>query len=866
MLLNLFQVRLRARDVPEDHVAEGTVRAEPSEMHPGEDTEVIVDLAFPEGGPPSSIDVKVSPPEDFHTSEPVVEIGEESARVIIPASTQEEVELGTYYLQVVYSDGAREHFEVEGSLEVKRHWVRIGDVQVIPSRASLGDPVDVSVHLGFLGGSRVRGYVRGRLVPEDWDGEDDHTIKLTRARCSIAGSKDQVWQVRLPRTVPESVYHADIEFSSGEGTARRRSRGVMRLVPEWGLEASVPIVTPALLSPGDPVVVSTRAENVGRESLEARVGGDLVPEAGGAGISLEEQTVSLGPGEVRHLEWNLEAPNRPGNWMVKVRARADKVEGSDPSVAIMDVRLPNMINVVGALPSRPWASPGETVDVTLRVTDAGSRPGCEARVMVVLEGERGETSQVSWEGPIDREEREVQVTVRVPSSTDGGSGGAPSKKGSDRFALVVLGGEGEELLRVPSAVAVRKRVRIIPRIIKTEADPTKVGDALLPGEKVVKATEVAGLTVMELSSGSRVYTRGDMVVGVDPHVPMDDAFWDEALDADLSLYTDTKEGLELGANAAMAEAIALRALSEELGPFEASTTGIIKDSRDLVRTFDPDRRPRGLSPRSGPLAPLASWLSNPDANPETGRELVRRLKQELETVSGSIGREEAIRIARAAARAAADHLDRYAELLVRVIEMDLLDVKSLRAITALVAAAGVTQLELERVRETADPWITPSQAQRAAKVTLQALSVQLASLLELEARHRFRKAACIANIRQRAAHAAVARELKVEIPVHSGHSGEATDIQVHVLNRSFIDLDLRFNVALPSGTWAVLEPQGRGNRLVSVGPIHIPAGTQQTVHLVLYIPTTVKLDAYVLPVEVVPEQRDLIPEQKGGRS
>jgi hypothetical protein len=369
---------------------------------------------------------------------------------------------------------------------------------------------------------------------------------------------------------------------------------------------------------------------------------------------------------------------------------------------------------------------------------------------------------------------------------------------------------------------------------------------------------------MELSSGSRLYARGDMVAGVDVRVPMDDAFWDEALDAALGMYTDTKEGLDMGARSARAEAIVLRALSDQLGSSEAAASGIVKDSRDLVRTFDPDRRSRGVSPRSGPLAPLATWLSDPEAPPEKGRELVMGLKQRLEKAAGSMGREEAAKAAAAAAQAAADHLERLAELLARAMEMDRLDAKGLRAITALVAAAGVTQVELERVRETADPWITPSQAQRSAKAALQSMSAQLASLLELEARHRVRRAACTMNTRQRAAHAAVARELDVEIPVRSGHSGDASDLEVTVANHSGIDLDLRFNVALPSGAWAVLEPQGRGNKLVSVGPVHVPARTQQMVSLVLYIPTTVKLDSYVVPVEVMPEPRDIVPEQGGG--
>ncbi|NIP33337.1 MAG: hypothetical protein GWN18_00275, partial [Thermoplasmata archaeon] len=85
------------------------------------------------------------------------------------------------------------------------------------------------------------------------------------------------------------------------------------------------------------------------------------------------------------------------------------------------------------------------------------------------------------------------------------------------------------------------------------------------------------------------------------------------------------------------------------------------------------------------------------------------------------------------------------------------------------------------------------------KTALQAMSAQLAALLELEVRHRIRRAACQVNTGQRAAHAAVARELEVEVTEVPGHSGDATELEVVLKNHSGIGLDLRLNVALPSG-------------------------------------------------------------------
>jgi hypothetical protein len=868
MLLNLFQVRLRAKDVPEGHVAEGTVWAEPEEIHPGDEFQVSVEVKFPEGGAPGSIEVRVSPPEDMTVDVPQVDIGPEGATVTIPAVAAEEVELGTYYLQVVYSDDEREHFEAEAPLEVKRHWVRIGKVEARPERVSPGDPVDVAVPLSFEGQARVRGHVRGRLVPEEWDGSDEHAIKLPRERSSVSGEREQIWHIRLPRGVPEGRYNADIEFSSQEGTARKRTRRVLLLVPQRGIDAIRPTLEPSLLAPGDDLTIRTTAENIGREDLLVRVGGDLVPESGGNLVPLEERDIPLAPGESQLVEWAIQAPERHGRWMVRTRARAERTDGADPPVVVLDVRPHNKVHVVGAVPAKPWAAVGERVNVSLQLTDSGSRPGSDATISVSLEGETGEVSEARWSGSIDVEIREAIVTLEVPHPPSG-SGGDAEEPGesqtSTRFALVVREVGGEELLRIPGAVAVRKRVQIDPRVVKAMPDPTKLGDCMLPGEKVLKTFDSGDLTIVELSSGSRLYARGDQVVGVDDGVPMDEAFWDEALSADAGRYTDLRKGLQLGAQAARAEAIAMSALGDSLAHGEGSASGLIKDTRELVKSLDPDRRARGVSPRSGPLAPLAAWLYDQDAPPDDGREIILELRKDMVASQKVKVGKDAAKEASAAAKAASDHLERLADLFARAWEQDRLHVGDLGAMTALVTAAGVAEVELNSLRQESDPWASSNQLIEEGRATLQAMSVQLAALVEVIARHRIRRHASTVNTRQRASHAAVVRDLEVAFGPSVGHSGDATELEIELSNHSPIDLELRLNIALPSGAWAVLEPQARGAEgIVFVGPFHVPAHTQETVKLVLYVPSTVRLDSYVLPIEIVPDPKNMLVEQRGG--
>lgn len=868
MLLNLFQVRLRAKDVPDGHVAEGTVWAEPEEIHPGDEFQVSVELKFPEGGAPGSIEAKVSPPEDITVDTPQVDIGPDGATVTIPAVAAEEVELGMYYLQVVYSDEEREHFEAEAALEVKRHWVRIGQVRARPERSSPGDPVDVAVPLAFEGQARVRGHVRGRLVPEEWDGSDEHAIKLPRERSSVAGEREQIWHIRLPRGVPEGRYNADIEFSSQEGTARKRTRRVLLLVPQRGIDAIRPTVEPALLAPGDDLVIATTAENIGREDLLVRVGGELVPESGGNLVPLEERDIPLAPGETQQVEWSIQAPERHGRWMVRTRARAERTDGADPPVVVLDVRPHHKVQVVGAVPARPWAAVGEMVDVSMQLKDSGSRPGSDTTVSVSLEGEEGEANEARWSGSIDSEIREASVTVEVPRPPSGpgrDGEGDDETQTSTRFALVVRDLDGDELLRIPGAVAVRKRVQIDPRVVKAPPDPTRLGDCMFPGERVLKTVDAGDLTIVELSSGSRLYARDDQVVGVDHGVPMDDAFWDEALGADAEMYTDLRKGIQLGAQAARAEAIAMRALGDSLSRGEGSASGLIKDTRELAKTLDPDRRARGVSPRSGPLAPLAAWLYDQDAPPDDGREIVLELRKEMVSAQKAKGGKDATKEASAAARAASDHLERLADLFARAWEQDRLHVRDLGAMAALVAAAGVAEVELHSRRQEGDPWASPVQSIEEGRVALHSMSVQLAALVEVIARHRIRRNACRLNTRQRASHAAVVRDLEVAFGPSVGHSGDATELEIELQNHSPIDLELRLNVALPSGAWAVLEPQARGAEgIVFVGPFHVPARTRETVNLVLYVPSTVRLDSYVLPIEVVPDPKEIVIEQRGG--
>jgi hypothetical protein len=578
---------------------------------------------------------------------------------------------------------------------------------------------------------------------------------------------------------------------------------------------------------------------------------------------MEEHDVALAPGEASDVTWDIIAPDRTGRWIVRTRSRAERTEGADPDAVFMDVRPPNQVQVVGAVASRPWAAPEEDVEVSLQLTDSGSRPGHEATVTILLEGEEGESSSSSWKGWLGPEEESAAVILKVPARPDS-SVAEGEAKGSGRFALVVRDARGKELLRVPGAVAVRRRVNILPRVIKAKPDPLRIGDCLLPGERVVRTVDEGETTLIELSSGCRVYVRGDRVAGVDDDVPMDDEFWDKALDADLGLYTDVKKGLQLGAKAAQAEALVMGDLAEGLHKEGVQASHLVRSTRELASSFDPDKMARRKGPRKGPMAPLVAWLSDPRAPAQEGRSIVPDLRRFLSSYKPE-AEGDARGLASAAARAASDHLDRMAELLNRAWEGDRMDAKVLRASAALVAAAGVAQVELHGLRETADPWTTTERAEKMKKAALLATMTQLASLIELIARHRVRREAATANTRQRAAHAAVTRELEVRAAPSVGHSGDAAEVEVELENRSSIDLLLRLNVALPSAAWTVLEPQASGAQgLKFVGPVEVPARSTERIRLLVYVPTTVRLDDYPMPVEVVPEPRDVIPEQGGG--
>ena len=116
----------------------------------------------------------------------------------------------------------------------------------------------------------------------------------------------------------------------------------------------------------------------------------------------------------------------------------------------------------------------------------------------------------------------------------------------------------------------------------------------------------------------------------------------------------------------------------------------------------------------------------------------------------------------------------------------------------------------------------------------------------------------------RAAHAAVARDLRVEARTATAYSGQASALALGLVNGSGRELRLRLHIALPSPAWALLEPPARGSAgLASVGPVAIPAGGRARLELVVYVPTTARLDGYTIPIEVLPEPVDLAPERGG---
>jgi len=856
LLSNLIQVRLRATGAPEGHVAKGTIRCEPPEAHPGDAVAVVVDVAF-EGGAPSSLVASCSPPEDISASGAKVELGTGTAAVTIPLAITDGAELGRYYAQVVYADERREHFEAEAPLEVTKHWVTIESMTVTPARASPGDAVDVAVRMSFGGEGRVRGHARGKLQPEGWGGDLAQVMDLAKERGSVTTEREMAWHVRIPREAPLGPYMAHVEFASGEGREERSFTGVLRVVPRRAVRAEAPTVEPALLAPGDRFMLRSRFENVGFEPLEVRAVGEVAPEAGGSAVALDERSFHLPPAEVHEVVWESAAPERAGRWLCKVKARAERTEGADPAPAVLDVRPPHLPQALSVVPSSAWAGPGEAVELLARVVDAGSHPGSEATVALALESEEGARHAASWTGLIGTAPVEARARVALPHDAAQGAG----EGATARYAALALSQDGRVLIRVPGAVAVRRRITLAPVVLKAAPDPGHVADCLLPGERVVAAVSAGALTLHELSSGGRIYTRGDAVVGVD--APMDEAFWGDALDAELRAYTGIQERLHDDAAAFRAEAMLVRAMGERLGK-GGRPSRATQAAAALLKALDPARRDPAQAPKDGPMGQLASVLLDPGSPPAELRECLTALGEEMRAIEAGTRRQGPAPEGAAAAGVAAKALDGVAEVLERTPAR--LDERGLETLIAQLAASGYAGTDLHMAREGVDLWAYVNEPRSAAKhmagVTADLMSRCITTLIA----HRARRRGATANMAHRAAHAAVARDLRVEAPTTTAYSGQACKFALELRNGAGRELRLRFHIALPSPAWALLEPPSRGSAgLASVGPIIVPATSKARLDLVVYVPTTARLDGYTVPIEVLPEPVDLVPERGGDR-
>ncbi len=854
LLSNLIQVRLKARGAPEGHAANGTVRCEPSEAHPGDALAAVVDVAF-EGGAPQSLTASCSPPEDLAAGEPTVELGPEAAKVTIPLTVTQGAELGRYYAQVVYADERREHFEAEAPLEVTKHWVTIETVTVAPARASPGDAVDVAVRMSFGGEGRVRGHARGRLQPEGWGGDEAQVMDLAKERSSVTTEREIAWHVRIPRESPLGPYMARVEFASGEGKEERAFTGVLHVVPRRAVRADPPVVEPAMLAPGEGFAMRDRLENIGLEPLDVRAGGELAPEAGGSAIALEERGLNLPPAAVHEVVWMLAAPERTGRWLCRVRARAERMEGADPMPSVLDVRPPNMPQALSVVPSSAWAGPGEAVELLARIVDAGSHPGSEAAITLALESDAGARHTATWTGRIGAEPVEARARVALPLDAAQGAG----EGATTRFAALALSADGRVLIRVPGAVAVRRSISLAPVVLKAGPDPGFVPDCLVPGERVVASVPAGALTLHELSSGGRLYTRGDAVVGVD--APMDEAFWGDAMDAELRAHTDLHARLPKAAAALRAEAMLVRALGTHLGT-AGSTSRTTRTASALLRAFDPAGREPAQAPREGSLGRLAAVLVDLDVSPSVARECIAALADEVRAVETGGQRQRPAAEGAAAAEVAGMALDGLAEMLGRTPAK--LDERTLESAIALLAAGGFAETDLHRARGWVDPWAVPHEPREAAKLTTEAATDLLGPLMGFLTLHRARRRGATANMAVRASYAAVARDLHLDAPTVTAFSGEACDLALEFVNGSGHELRLRLYVALPSPAWALLEPPSRSSAgLSSLGPVVVPAGGRLRLVLVVYVPTTARLDGYTIPIEVLPEPVDLAVERGG---
>jgi uncharacterized membrane protein len=860
VLANLIQVRVKAKDAPPGHKATGTVRANQADAHPGDTITVIVEVAFEGGAPAGGLSVGCSPPEDFTAGEPGVEVRPEGATVTIPVSIAQTAELGRYYAQVVYSDATKEHFEAEYAIEVAKHWVTIESISTVPPRAAPGDAVDVVVRMTFGGEGRVRGHAKGRVAPEGWGGDEEQVLQLTKERGSVTTEREMVWHVRIPREAKLGPYMATVEFSSGEGKEERTVPKVLLVVPRRAMGVDVPSVEPAIIAPSEPFVLRARFENTGLEPLDVRAGGELAPEAGGSAVPLDERVLALAPAAVSEVSWGLTAPERIGRWLCRVRGRADRTEGADPAPAVLDVRPPHLPQALAVVPAQHWAGPGEEVEVAVQLVDGGSHPGTEATVTVALEDDAGDRSQATWRGALGTDPVDARVRVMLPRTAADADGSGSTA----RFAAVVTSEDGRVLIRVPGAVAVRRRISLEPSIIKASTDPGRVADCLLPGERVLASKGVGALVLHELTSGARIYSRDGAVVGVD--APMDDAFWSTALDAELRAYTGLHASLGPAATAARAESVLMRALEAGLGGkgAAAAATPLVEEAVALARAFDPERPDHGTRPKEGMLAPLGAFLADRASPPAWARPIAPAIRRALESTEGRPMPEGPGAAAGQAAGAAAGALERLAQLLASSARSGRFDERALEGAVALVAAAGVAGSEAHRLRAIGDPWAMGPEVHADSEAANGAMSSQLGALLGLLARHRARRSGAERNAALRAAHAAVARDLAVDASRVVGHSGETCEIALTLRNASQQELSLRLHLAMPSTAWALLDPPSRGSEgLASFGPVRVPAGGSARLDLVLYVPTTAKMDRYVLPLEVVPEPGELAPEQVG---
>jgi hypothetical protein len=269
-------------------------------------------------------------------------------------------------------------------------------------QVSKGQEFEIQIGFNYPAPEKLRGIVYGRLVTTE---NLVHKLyELEPKRVSIIGEKEISWTEKIPYDeLQTGKLNAIVEFKSKSTFRKREFEDLIEIRQARAIRINSVTSSKSILSPEDAFEISAEIENIGLEELKlevypkiemplnGKIGSreETVPTVGttspshldkDTGWVLPAQEIVLSPDSIQEVKWSWEVPKDAMNGKYKVHLHRKDLKTNESgkfSQELFEIRPHHEVKIHNAVPSGESFGIGGEAEITVQVSDTGTRAGIE---------------------------------------------------------------------------------------------------------------------------------------------------------------------------------------------------------------------------------------------------------------------------------------------------------------------------------------------------------------------------------------------------------------------------------------------------------------------------------------------------------